>query len=123
MRCWLAFIAVLVAIWVAPSLAEDGRVFVNPGASLSRETEGAWEDYGFGDPFVARYNGTYYLYPSVRDDQVGVRCWSSRDLVSWKYEGYCATDPTTKGAYAPEVYRGNDGFYMTTSPAGRGHFS
>ena len=63
-----------------------------------------------------------YLYPSSRDDQIGVRCWSSRDLTNWRYEGVCCDDETTKGAYAPEVFRWNDAFYMVSSPAGRGHY-
>ncbi|MBP5622097.1 MAG: family 43 glycosylhydrolase, partial [Thermoguttaceae bacterium] len=94
----------------------------NPIAALSVGTDKAWDDYGFGDPFVMRFNGRYYLYPSTRDDSIGVKCWSSRDLVSWNYEGLCSEDPTTKGAYAPEIYRGSDAFYMTTSPAGKGHY-
>ncbi|MBP3557092.1 MAG: family 43 glycosylhydrolase [Thermoguttaceae bacterium] len=95
-------------------------VYRNPVASA--ETPDAWPDYGFGDPFVLRFNGRYYLYPSTRDDQIGVRCWSSRDLTNWRYEGVCCVDPTSKGAYAPEVFRWNDAFYMITSPAGRGHY-
>ncbi len=95
-------------------------VYRNPIASA--ETPDAWPDYGFGDPFVLRFNGRYYLYPSTRDDQIGVRCWSSVDLTNWRYEGVCCVDPTSKGAYAPEVFRWNDAFYMITSPAGRGHY-
>ncbi|MBQ9127452.1 MAG: family 43 glycosylhydrolase, partial [Thermoguttaceae bacterium] len=95
-------------------------VYRNPVASA--ETPDAWPDYGFGDPFVLRFNGRYYLYPSTRDDQIGVRCWSSVDLTNWRYEGVCCVDPTSKGAYAPEVFRWNDAFYMITSPAGRGHY-
>ena len=50
----------------------DGAEYRNP---VSAQIGDAWEDYGFGDPFVMRYNGRYYLYPSTRDDQVGVKCW------------------------------------------------
>ena len=109
------FAADSTAVPVAPSV-----VYRNPIASL--ETPGVWEDYGFGDPFVLRFNGRYYLYPSTRDDQIGVRCWSSVDLTNWRCEGVCCVDPTSKGAYAPEVFRWNDAFYMITSPAGRGHY-
>ncbi len=120
MRCVASF----VFFWQVVSFAFglEPTAYVNPVAALSVGTENAWEDYGFGDPFVMRHNGVYYLYPSTRDDSIGVKCWSSRDLVSWKYEGLCSTDPTTKGAYAPEIYRGADAFYMTTSPAGKGHY-
>ncbi|MBQ5788854.1 MAG: family 43 glycosylhydrolase, partial [Thermoguttaceae bacterium] len=109
------FAADSTAVPVAPSV-----VYRNPIASL--ETPGVWDDYGFGDPFVLRFNGRYYLYPSTRDDQIGVRCWSSVDLTNWRYEGVCCDDETSKGAYAPEVFRWNDAFYMITSPAGRGHY-
>ena len=93
--------------------------YVNP---ISPFAETAWQDYGFGDPYVFRFNGRYYLYPSTRDDEIGVKCWSSRDLVHWNYEGLCSTEPLTKGAYAPEVVYGNGAFYMYTSPGGRGHY-
>ena len=94
--------------------------FTNP--ILTAQTEQAWPGYGFGDPFVMRYNGTYYLYCSTKDGSVGIKCWSSSDLVNWKYEGFCTNDPRTRGAYAPEVYYYNGYFYMYTSPAGNGHY-
>ncbi len=117
------FASFLLALVAAPLFAADAppsAVYRNPIASA--ETPGAWEDYGFGDPFVLRFNGRYYLYPSSRDDRIGVRCWSSLDLTDWRYEGVCCDDPTSKGAYAPEVFRWNDAFYMVSSPAGRGHY-
>lgn len=89
---------------------------------LTSATPNAWEGYGFGDPFVMRYGGTYYLYVSTKDGHVGVQCWTSRDLVNWTYAGLCATDERTRGAYAPEVYYDNGYFYMYTSPAGNGHY-
>ncbi|MBQ2850701.1 MAG: family 43 glycosylhydrolase, partial [Thermoguttaceae bacterium] len=117
----LATLAAVPTFADAPSdAAFPSVVYRNPVASA--ETSDAWPDYGFGDPFVLRFNGRYYLYPSTRDDQIGVRCWSSVDLTNWRYEGVCCVDPTSKGAYAPEVFRWNDAFYMITSPAGRGHY-
>ena len=89
---------------------------------MSAKTENAWQGYGFGDPFVMRHNGVYYLYVSTKDGEVGVKCWSSYDLVNWEYRGLCATDTRTRGAYAPEVYYYNGYFYMYTSPAGQGHY-
>ena len=89
---------------------------------MSAKTENAWQGYGFGDPFVMRHNGVYYLYVSTKDGEVGVKCWSSYDLVNWEYRGLCATDTRTRGAYAPEVYYYNGYFYMYTSPAGNGHY-
>lgn len=91
----------------------------NPIASVR---EDAWYDYGTGDPFVMRYNGTYYLYMSTRDTEVGVKCFRSRDLVNWDYQGLCCTEEITKGAYAPEVVYYNGDFYMYTSPGGNGHY-
>jgi len=99
---------------------ESFETYQNP--LLDYRDENAWEGYGFGDPFVMRFNGIYYLYVSTLDGQVGIRCWSSPDLVNWSYEGYCATDERTRGAYAPEVYYYNGFFYMYTSPAGNGHY-
>jgi hypothetical protein len=81
-----------------------------------------WADYGVGDPFVMRYNGRYYLYCSTKDGQVGIKCFTSDDLVSWSYSGLCATEALTMSAYAPEVVYYNGSFYMYTSPAGNGHY-
>lgn len=81
-----------------------------------------WPDYGIGDPYVLRYNGKYYLYCSTKDFRVGVKAWSSDDLIQWKYEGLVTEEPLTEGAYAPEVIYWNGYFYMYTSPAGKGHY-
>lgn len=101
-------------------LMEDVMYYENP--VLSAKTEHAWEGYGFGDPFVMRHNGRYYLYVSTKDGQVGIQCWTSDNLVNWTYVGLCAVDERTRGAYAPEVYYYNGYFYMYTSPAGQGHY-
>ncbi|MCI9219132.1 MAG: family 43 glycosylhydrolase [Lachnospiraceae bacterium] len=89
---------------------------------ISGVREDTWYDYGTGDPFVMRYNGAYYLYMSTRDTESGVKCFRSRDLVNWSYQGLCCTEEITKGAYAPEVVYYNGSFYMYTSPAGKGHY-
>ena len=99
---------------------ESISTYQNP--ILTAQTEQAWPGYGFGDPFVMRYNGVYYLYCSTKDGSVGIKCWSSPDLVNWTYEGFCTSDKLTRGAYAPEVYYYNGYFYMYTSPAGNGHY-
>jgi len=93
--------------------------FTNPITSIH---EDAWYDYGTGDPYVMRYNGYYYLYMSTRDTEVGIKCFRSKDLVNWSYEGLCAEEEITKGAYAPEVVYYNGKFYMYSSPAGKGHY-
>ncbi len=100
--------------------AEKIDTYQNP--LLTAKTKDAWSNYGFGDPFVMRYNGTYYLYVSTKDGNNGIKCWSSDDLVNWKYEKYCTTEKITVGAYAPEVFYYNGYFYMYTSPAGNGHY-
>ncbi|WP_258168234.1 carbohydrate-binding protein [Paenibacillus sp. AR247] len=107
-------VVMCVLLLFAPQAA---FAYKNP-ASLPDE----WGQYGLGDPYVLKFNGTYYLYVSTRDTDVGVKVWSSPDLVNWSYGGLAATDPVTKGAYAPEVVYWNGYFYMYTSPAGNGHY-
>lgn len=115
-----------VTIPIPPTDEQEGAVmesyatYSNP--ILTCRSESAWPSYGFGDPFVMRYNGVYYLYVSTKDGSIGVKCWSSTDLVNWKSEGFCTNEKLTKGAYAPEVYYYNGYFYMYTSPAGNGHY-
>ncbi|MCX7985887.1 MAG: family 43 glycosylhydrolase [Bacteroidales bacterium] len=81
-----------------------------------------WERYGVGDPYILKYRGVYYLYSSTKDGYVGIKVYSSRDLISWQYRGFCTQEPITKTAYAPEVVYWNGKFYMYTSPAGNGHY-
>ena len=115
-----------VTIPIPPENGSEGATmegyatYTNP--LLTCKSESAWPSYGFGDPFVMRYNGVYYLYVSTKDGSIGVKCWSSTDLVNWKSEGFCTNEKLTKGAYAPEVYYYNGYFYMYTSPAGNGHY-
>lgn len=97
------------------------ETFENP--LITPGTKKAWESYGVGDPFVMRWNGTYYLYCSTKDSNRGIQVWTSPDLVNWTYGGYCNRDKETTGAYAPEVTYYNGYFYMVTSPAGNGHYT
>jgi xylan 1,4-beta-xylosidase len=82
-----------------------------------------WSAYGIGDPYILKHKGIYYLYCSTKNGETGVKVWSSKDLVSWSYEGLCTTEPITRTAYAPEVIYWNGTFYMYTSPAGNGHYA
>jgi xylan 1,4-beta-xylosidase len=75
---------------------------------------------GIGDPFVMKYNGTFYLYSS--SGSTSFQVWSSTDTVNWTYAGLCATDPIINNGYAPEVVYWNGTFYMYTSPGGGGHY-
>ncbi len=77
-------------------------------------------EYGIGDPFVMRYNGRYYLYPSSCENRV--RVYESVDLVHWEYKGYATEGDDVYFAYAPEVVYYDGSFYMCTSPEGKGHF-
>ena len=81
---------------------------------------GAQDDYGIGDPFVMRWNGMYYMYPSTCQDRVKV--FTSRDLVHWTDAGYCTKGRDVYFAYAPEVIYWRGSFYMITSPRGAGHY-
>ena len=83
---------------------------------------GEWIQYGIGDPYILKHRGMYYLYCSTKDNNIGVKCWSSKDLVNWSNAITCSTDPITKTAYAPEVVYWNGTFYMYTSPHGGGHY-
>ncbi len=78
------------------------------------------DDYGIGDPFVLRHNGRYYLYASSCEERV--RVYTSRDLVHWRWEGYCTEGRDVYFAYAPEVVYWRGSFYMITSPGGGGHY-
>ena len=75
-----------------------------------------------GDPFILRFNGKYYLYVSTSDELEGIRCFTSDDLISFKYAGIAAKSPILKHAYAPEVIYKDGLFYMCTSPRGNGHY-
>ena len=87
-------------------------------------TEGG--DYGIGDPFVMRYNGKYYMYPSSgtpENGTAGIKVFSSDDLVNWTYEGFALTAEEATQAYAPEVIYHNGWFYMCQSGnKGTGHY-
>ena len=95
------------------------NTFENP--VLKANDTSIWNDCGFGDPFVMRWNGRYYLYCSATPNNKDVHCWTSDDLVDWKHEGVCATG-LKEDAFAPEVVYYNGLFYMYTSPGGNGHY-
>lgn len=97
------------------------------------EVDGQWGqtpysgdgEYGIGDPFVMRYDGKYYMYPSSaigEGIEEAVKVYESEDLVHWTYKGNAATGAEVAGAYAPEVVYYNGTFYMTESQEGKGHY-
>lgn len=80
------------------------------------------EKYSCGDPFILRFNGRYYLYPSGAKDEDGIRCFISDDLSEFVEYGYVARDERLRNAYAPELICHNGIFYLCTSPGGNGHY-
>lgn len=133
MPVWRRFVSrcvpfALIAWAVLSAVGSQGEAEA-PGASAFYQNpiklEHEWPGYGTGDPFILRWNGRYYLYPSTRTHgggNIGVKVWVSEDLVHWEYAGYASTDPVTYNAYAPEVVYWNGTFYMYTSPNGQGHY-
>lgn len=97
------------------------------------EIEGQWGEsnatgqggqYGIGDPFVMKFNGKYYLYPSTSDPCDGIKVFESDDLIHWKDKGLAVaeSEKTAHGAYAPEVVYYNGYFYLCQSRGGNGHY-
>lgn len=111
----------------------DNKDFSNYEYGDEKECElipGQWDENGLGDPFVFRFNGTYYLYVSTKGGVVGVRGWRSNDLIHWEQcdksgleKGFVSCDSVLGHAYAPEVYYFNGKFYMYTSPDDKGHYT
>lgn len=82
-------------------------------------------EYGIGDPFVMRFDGKYYMYPSSSTPEngvAGIKVFSSDDMVNWTYEGFAVEDEDANFAYAPEVVYYNGWFYLCESKSGQGHF-
>jgi hypothetical protein len=75
-----------------------------------------------GDPFVFKYNGIYYLYPSTNHQETGIYCYQSNNLLDWSFVGSVCDDPITKNAYAPEIVLFRGKFLLITSPGGNGHY-
>ncbi len=86
-----------------------------------------------GDPFVMRYDGKYYLYPSAQSNKPWY-VYVSEDLVNWSEKIECVSlDQIPSGthesgaycdalpAYAPEVTYYNGKFVMVTAPGATGH--
>jgi xylan 1,4-beta-xylosidase len=130
-KAWIFMLAAFVSLTLIAvvQLQPWGKKGADRMAPALRQTyenpfvlDQEWEDYGIGDPYVLRYDGKYYLYCSTKDRRIGVKAWSSDDLVSWRYEGLVTEEAISEGAYAPEVVYWNGAFYMYTSPAGKGHY-
>ena len=117
------FCALLLTLMMALPLCAFADDYINP-IYVPDQYPPAWDtvedDYGIGDPFVLRWNGMYYMYPSSCEDQV--RVYVSQDLIDWTCYGYCTDSDKVYFAYAPEVIYWRGSFYMITSPNGKGHY-
>ncbi|WP_168735946.1 family 43 glycosylhydrolase [Cohnella fermenti] len=75
---------------------------------------------GIADPHVMYYEGVYYLYgtdtaKSSTDMQVGIKVYTSTDLVNWTERGYALSNEDSWGSkqfWAPEVIERDGTFYM-----------
>lgn len=76
----------------------------------------------YGDPFVLRHNGVYYLYFTAAGPEGLPFVYSSLDLIHWTNEGETTFDENAICAFAPEVIYAFGKFYMVTSPRGKGHY-
>ena len=107
----------LIDVGIFGSAREPEQTWTNP---LTLKNE--WPLYGIGDPYILKYRGVYYLYCSTKDNNTGIKCWSTKDFITWSDAYTCSTEAITKTAYAPEVVYWNGKFYMYTSPGGNGHY-
>lgn len=113
--------------WGNVSSSNDGNTTAtsNSEGQFQQEQSAADNSTAIGDPFIMRFNGKYYLYPSTAgntDDQRGVRVFESDDLIHWTYKGFAAQGEGASYGWAPEVLYYNGTFYMVTSPGGEGHY-
>lgn len=76
----------------------------------------------YGDPFVLRHNGTYYLYFTAACPEGLPMVYASSDLINWKNLGEIISDSEAICAFAPEIIYAFGKFYMVTSPRGKGHY-
>ena len=82
--------------------------------------ENNFRDYG--DPFVLRHDGTYYLYFTSANPEGYPRVYSSLDLVNYTDLGEITSDEKALCSFAPEAIYAFNKFYLVTSPRGKGHY-
>ncbi len=89
----ICFLAVMFAIFCGVMPAQAGaNDFITPGKVWNDTDGNPINAHGGG---ILYHNGTYYWYgeykkgetQSGRIDVTGVSCYSSQDLMNWKYEG------------------------------------
>ena len=74
--------------------------------------DGSGNECPAGDPFVMKFNGTYYCYVS------GGNCFRSNDLINWTFVGNAFAGEHAENLYAPEVFYWNGSFYCISCPDG-----
>lgn len=94
------------------------KMYQNPVKLPATGKNNQWAEVG--DPFVYRFNGRYYCYPSSNGR--GIVAWESDDMVEWNCVGEVTSDPVLSHAYAPEIFYYNGVFFLITSPRGEGHY-
>ncbi|MCR4921297.1 MAG: glycoside hydrolase family 43 protein [Bacteroidaceae bacterium] len=83
------------------------------GSVLPLHAEGDKSQVPLADPYILLDEGKYYAYGTHDSD--GIRCYSSDDLHSWKYEGQALNKVNTTESvwfWAPEVYHIGDRYIM-----------
>ena len=97
------------------------------------QAEGGKSQVPLADPYILLDGNTYYAYGT--NDANGIRCYTSDDLRTWKYEGLALnkTNTTeTRWFWAPEVYHvkgqyimyysANEHLYAATASSPKGPF-
>ena len=75
--------------------------------------EGGKSQVPLADPYILLDKDTYYAYGT--NDANGIRCYTSDDLRTWKYEGLAlnkSNTTETQWFWAPEVYHIGDKYIM-----------
>ena len=84
---------------------------------------GLSKDIDYGDPFIYRFNGEYYLFATGANTiKTQGHVYKTKDLINYTYLGQFSDDEVSKGAFAPEIIYAYSYFYLATSPLGRGHY-
>jgi len=116
-RSWLIPMGVWLVLAEPSAVARTGAASGSSGASPATRPLKTYRNpiidrLGPADPAVIRYQGKYYLYPTL--DGKGYDVFVSDDLVHWEQKPKCFTDPR-RGAWAPDVFhdrRGTGRFYL-----------
>lgn len=69
---------------------------------------------GYADPDILYYEGTYYLYATSPNQEIGYRAYTSKDLVNWTDSGMVMGEAWgfKKGYWAPDIKYKDKKFYM-----------